>query len=94
MVSLPSQRTLRDYTHYIPPTVGFSFEIDQQLIAAAQVEKLEDWQKYVIVILDEMHIKQDLVYEKHSGEFIGVVYQVAIPLCSVSLFNSHWRSDV
>ena len=71
VVSLPSQRTLRDYTHYIPPTVGFSFEIDQQLIAAAQVEKLEDWQKYVIVILDEMHIKQDLVYEKHSGEFIG-----------------------
>ena len=125
VVSLPSQRTLRDYTHYIPPTVGFSFEIDQQLIAAAQVEKLEDWQQYVIMILDEMHIKQHLVYEKHSGEFIGFadlgsvnqallsfeqsleqsteseslaktmcVYQVAIPLCSVSLCNSYWRSDV
>lgn len=51
VVSLPSQRTLRDYTHYIPPSTGFSSEVDQQLIAAAQIEKLEDWQKCVIVIL-------------------------------------------
>lgn len=71
VVSLPSQRTLRDYTHYIPPSTGFSSEVDQQLIAAAQIEKLEDWQKCVIVILDEMHIKEDLIYNKHSGEFIG-----------------------
>lgn len=68
VVSLPSQRTLRDYTHYIPPTIGFSSEVDQELIAA---DRLDEWQKYVIVILDEMHIKEDLVHEKHSGEFIG-----------------------
>lgn len=30
-IKLPSQRTLRDYTHYIPLTIGFSAEIDQEL---------------------------------------------------------------
>lgn len=49
-------------------TIGFSSEVDQELITA---DRLDEWQKYVIVILDEMHIKEDLVYEKHSGEFIG-----------------------
>ena len=45
--------------------------MNRQLMVAAQVKKLEEWQKCVIVILDGMHIKQDLVYEKHTGEFVG-----------------------
>lgn len=31
-IRLPSQRTLRDYTHYIPAKVGFSPEVDKQLV--------------------------------------------------------------
>ena len=31
-VRLPSQRTLRDYTHYISASVGFSAEVDEQLL--------------------------------------------------------------
>ena len=38
IVSLPSTRTLRDYTHYISPQAGFSKEVDEQLMEAAQTE--------------------------------------------------------
>ena len=28
-------------------------------------------EKYVVLLLDEMHIRDDLVYDKHSGKMIG-----------------------
>jgi len=68
-VHLPSQRTLRDYTHYIPAKVGFSAEVDQQLIDAIDFSK--EGNRYVALLLDEVHLKEDLVYDKHSGSLIG-----------------------
>ena len=73
VVALPSQRTLRDYTYHIPPTSGFSAEVDRQLILAAKLDQCEEREKYVILLLDEMHIKEDLVYDKHTGQMIGFV---------------------
>ena len=70
-IKLPSQRTLRDYTHYIPPTIGFSSEIDQELYDVAFLSN--DLNRYVFLILDEVHIKTDLVYDKHQGSLIGFV---------------------
>ena len=68
-IHLPSQRTLRDYTHYIPAKVGFSAEVDQQLIDTIDFTK--EANRYVALLLDEVHIKEDLVYDKHSGSLIG-----------------------
>lgn len=34
---LPSQRTLRDYTHYVPATTGFSSEVDEMLMKTLKV---------------------------------------------------------
>ena len=31
VLHLPSQRTLRDYTHYVPATIGYSSEVDRCL---------------------------------------------------------------
>ena len=70
-ISLPSQRTLRDYTHHIKPTIGFSAGVDSQLYHAAKLDWCEEREKYVILLLDEMHIKESLVFDKHSGELIG-----------------------
>ena len=70
-IKLPSQRTLRDYTHYIPPTIGFSSQIDQELYDIAFLSN--DLNRYVFLILDEVHIKTDLVYDKHQGSLIGFV---------------------
>ncbi len=66
-ISLPSQRTLRDYTHYHTTTIGFSDDVDEQLMNAADVSNLKEYQKCVAVIMDEMHIREGLVYNKHSG---------------------------
>lgn len=70
-LQLPSQRTLRDYTHHIKSSAGFNEEVDLQLINTANVEKLKEHEKLVGLILDEMHVKEDLVYDKWTGELIG-----------------------
>ena len=66
-VTLPSQRTLRDYTHYVPAIIGFSAAVDKQLLETANICECQEWEKYVALILDEMHIKEDLVFDKHTG---------------------------
>jgi hypothetical protein len=71
-VVLPSQRTLRDYTYYVKSSTGFSAEVDQQLYSAAKIdENSEEWKRCVVLVMDEMYIKEDLVYDKHSGALIG-----------------------
>jgi len=62
---------LRDYTHYITTSIGFSAEVDDDLVRVADLS--EDLNKYVILIIDEVHIKEDLVYDKHKGCLIGFV---------------------
>ena len=37
----------------------------------AKLDSLPDSRKYVTILLDEMKVKEDLVYDKHSGEIIG-----------------------
>ena len=71
ILKLPSQRTLRDYTHHIEASAGFSPEADSMLMKAAQVDTCPERNKCILLILDEMHIREDLVYDKHTGEFIG-----------------------
>ena len=46
-------------------------EADKQLMSVADVAQVEDWQKYVIILMDEMHICEDLVYDKHNGALLG-----------------------
>ena len=58
---LPSQRTLRDYTHYIKAATGFSAEVDKQLMQAASMKTCKEWEKCMILLIDEMHIKEDLI---------------------------------
>ena len=73
VLTLPSQRTLRDYTHFIKPEVGFSDEVDIQLLNEARLESGRNGERYVCLIFDEVKLKEDLVYDKHSGEMIGFI---------------------
>jgi hypothetical protein len=66
-----SQRTLRDYTHYISTTVGFCSEVDQALIEALDLSI--EYNRYVSLVMDEVHIRSDLVYDKFEGKLIGYV---------------------
>ena len=67
-IRLPSQRTLRDYTHHTKATVGFSKEVDKQLQVAAKMSSCPEREKCVIIIMDEMHLREDLAYDKHTGK--------------------------
>ncbi len=63
--------TLRDYTHHTEAAPGFSAEVDSMLMRAAEVDTCPERSKCMLLLLDEMHIREDLVYDKHSGELVG-----------------------
>ena len=60
-IHLPSQRILRDYTNCVKAAAGFSVEVDHQLMQAATLSTCEDWKKLVVILLDEMHVREDLI---------------------------------
>jgi len=63
-----------DYSHYIKQGVGFQPQIVEHLAnELKQLGVTEVWQKYVGLLQDEIKIKSDLVYDKHSGELVGFV---------------------
>ena len=83
-IRLPSQRTLRDYTHHTKATVGFLKEVDKQLQVAANMSSCPEREKCVIIIMDEMHLREDLAYDKHTGKCQLVKYTYTI-----SCIDSH-----
>lgn len=73
LIVLPSERTLRDYTHFIKAKPGFQPEIDEQLCREANIDSIPEYQKYVCLVFDEVKVKEDLVYDKHSANLLGFV---------------------
>lgn len=57
-VQLPSERTLRDYTHFIKSKPGYYPDLDKYLVKEAQLEKLPEWKRYVVIALDEIKLKE------------------------------------
>lgn len=68
-VHLPSQRTLRDYSHCVRAGAGFSDDVDQQLLKSIKSSSSTD----KLFILLEIHLKEDLVFNKQTGETISVI---------------------
>lgn len=52
---------------------GFSSDVDRMLMKAAIIKSCPTRDKHVLHLLDEIYIKEDLVFGKHSGELIGFV---------------------
>lgn len=73
VLCLPSQRTVRDYSHCIKAEPGFSVEVDRQIYQAASMASCPPWHKVVSLLLDEMHIKESLVFNKHDGRMVGFI---------------------
>ena len=68
---LPSERTLRDYSQCVKSETGFSAAVDSQLLSAANMSPCKEWEKLVVLILDEMYVCEDLVFEKRTGKLVG-----------------------
>ena len=60
-LKLPSQRTLRDYTHFFKSKAGFQMEVEEMLVRDIKLDELPDWKKHVVLLLDEMKVKESLV---------------------------------
>ena len=68
---LPSQRTLCDYSNAIKADAGFSSEVDQQLLQATKLRTSPSYHALLLILMDEMHIREELVYNKHTGKLVG-----------------------
>ena len=66
---LPSTRTLRDYRNFIKPQTGFLRQVIEDLINTTS--SYFDVQRYVILLFDEMKVKSNLVFDKHTGDLKG-----------------------
>lgn len=80
VIKLPSGRTLRDYRQFAPISVGLSLATDKQLLDLAK--KNSPLAKYVILLLDEMYVKEGLVFDKNTGAITGFV--------DLGDFNNHF----
>jgi len=74
-LSLPSSRTLYDYSHYMEHGTGINPKtVEQLIVKATSIGCLSDSEvhkSYVGILHDEIKIKADLVYHKSTGELIG-----------------------
>ena len=61
---LQSRRRLRDYKNYIPPQRGLNNKIVEEL--ATKVKDFQSKEKIVVLLLDEMKIQEDLVWDKNT----------------------------
>ena len=72
-LTLPSERTLRDYTHFIKFEAGFKADVNAELCKEMKVDGLEEFERCVGIIFDEIKIKDKLVFDKNCGKVIGWV---------------------
>ena len=73
-IKLPTERTLRDYVHYTSNKCGFQDTVHQQLLQEVDQANIPSSRRYVSLILDEMKIKEGLVYNKFTGEIVGFTH--------------------
>ena len=62
-----------DNTHYFETKTGFQHEVNEQITKEANIDNLCEPQRYVSIVIDGVKVKDDLVYNKYSGEMIGFV---------------------
>ena len=51
--------------------MDFSSDVDAMLMDAVKVGSCAERERCVILMMDEMHIKEDLVFDHYTGRFIG-----------------------
>ena len=86
-LALPSEKTLRD--NYFKSRSGYHVEVNRQLQKEAKVSTLPESQKFCALIIDEMKIKENLVYDKYTGEILD-----SFRLVTSTMSYKHLRGDV
>uniref|UniRef100_A0A1X7TUN1 Transposable element P transposase-like RNase H domain-containing protein n=1 Tax=Amphimedon queenslandica TaxID=400682 RepID=A0A1X7TUN1_AMPQE len=71
ILHLPSQCTLRQYSNALNSSAGFSNELDEQLLRDMNVPTLQEYQKYVGLLGEEMYIRERFLYDKSTAMLVG-----------------------
>ena len=72
--NLPSQRILYNLSHYTEHRAGFQEKVTEQFVSECSKNSNDnECSQYVGILFDEIRIKDDLVYDKPSGELVGYV---------------------
>ena len=69
ILRLPSTRTLVDYKNLIKPGTGFPREIIDNLCEITK--DYSNVERYIVLLFDEMKIRSNLVFNKHTEKLIG-----------------------
>ena len=70
-LSLPSERTLRDYTHWCSVHNGIQVPFIQQMKKELDRQGIVGTKRVLCLLMDEMKIKSGLVFSKSTGELVG-----------------------
>ena len=70
-VILPGRRCLRDHKNYIRPQQGFNKDVINEI--KNNVSNFSNIERYIILLMDEMKVQENLVWDKHTGDLIGFV---------------------
>lgn len=70
-LSLPSERTLRDYTHWCSAQSGVQFEYIEQAKKVMSQEGVSEDERQFTLLFDEMKVKSGLVFRKSTGRLVG-----------------------
>ena len=62
---------MRNYKNYFKPKAGINVENIEHLQEKSSL--LSRIQRYVVVVMDEMEIESNLVYDRYSDDLIGFV---------------------
>ena len=71
ILRLPSTRILVDYKNLIKPGTGFRKEIIDNLCDITK--DYSNVERYIVLLFDEMKIRSNLVFNKHTEELIGLL---------------------
>ena len=70
MIKLPSSRTLFDYAHVKPSHDGID-EVVLESVGNRAARFDKKYKKYHVLMADEMHISQNVIFQKSTGNMIG-----------------------
>ncbi|XP_065656351.1 uncharacterized protein LOC136081897 [Hydra vulgaris] len=71
-LNLPCKNTLLQYVNFTQLGCGFNHNVIERLIIQANICKLQDFEKNVSLVFDEMKIKSGLVFSSTSGKIVGI----------------------
>ena len=68
---LRCKNTLLNYINFTDPGCGFNIDVIARLVQQVKFNEIDEFEKNVSMILDEMKIKSGVVFSKTTEQLVG-----------------------